>query len=75
MQKITSSFLSLNTQDILKGAIVAAASTVFSMVAESVEKGQFIFDFTSIWHTGVAAGVAYLGKQLFTPASIISAKL
>lgn len=75
MQKITSSFLSLNIQDMLKGAIVAAVSTLFAMVAESVEKGQFIFDFTTIWHTGVAAGVAYLGKQLFTPASIISPKL
>jgi hypothetical protein len=75
MQKITSGFLSLNTQDFLKGLIITIGSAVFALVAESIQKGQFTFDFTAIWHTGVAAGVAYLGKQLFTPARIISSEL
>ncbi|SDE88896.1 hypothetical protein SAMN05216464_110198 [Mucilaginibacter pineti] len=71
MQKITSRFLSLNTQDFFKGLIVTVASAVFALVAESVEKGQFTFDYTSIWHTAVAAGMAYLGKQFFTPAQAV----
>ena len=75
MQKITSSFLSLNTQDFMKGLIVTITSAVFTLVAESVQQGRFTFDFTTIWHTAVAAGIAYLGKNLFTPAkTIIPAK-
>jgi len=71
MQKITSNFLSLNTQDFIKGFIITIISAVFTLVAESVQKGQFTFDFTTIWHTAVAAGIAYLGKNLFTPAKTI----
>jgi len=71
MQKITSNFLSLNTQDFIKGFIITITSAVFTLVAESVQKGQFTFDFTTIWHTAVAAGIAYLGKNLFTPAKTI----
>lgn len=71
MQKITSNFLSLNTQDFIKGLIITIISAVFTLVAESVQKGQFTFDFTTIWHTAVAAGIAYLGKNLFTPAKTI----
>jgi len=66
MQKITSNFLSLNTQDFLKGLIVTVGSAVFALIAESVDKRQFTFDFTAIWHTAVAAGITYLAKNLFT---------
>lgn len=65
MQKITSRFLNLNTRDFLKGLTITIGSAVFAMVAESIQKEQFTFNFTSIWHTGVAAGVTYLSKQLF----------
>lgn len=71
MQKITSSFLSLDTHDLIKGSLVAAGSAVFTLVARSVENGQFTFDFTAIWHTALAAAVAYLGKNLFTPAKAV----
>jgi len=71
MQKITSNFLNLNTQDFIKGFIISITSAVFTLIAESVQQGQFTFDFTTIWHTAVAAGIAYLGKNLFTPAKTI----
>jgi len=71
MQKITSNFLSLDIQDFIKGLIITITSAVFTLVAESVQKGHFTFDFTTIWHTAVAAGIAYLGKNLFTPAKTI----
>lgn len=71
MQKITSNFLSLNTQDFIKGFIITIISAVFTLVAESVQQGRFTFDFTTIWHTAVAAGIAYLGKNLFTPAKTV----
>ncbi|MGN8072785.1 hypothetical protein [Mucilaginibacter sp. SG564] len=72
MQKITSNFLSLNTQDFIKGLIVTIISAVFTLVAESVQQGRFTFDFTTIWHTAFAAGIAYLGKNLFTTAKTIT---
>jgi hypothetical protein len=72
MQSITSSFLSLNIQDFLKGLIMTIGCAVFAIIAESCQKGQFIFDFTAIWHTGLAAGVVYLSKQFFTPAKAIT---
>ena len=72
MQKITSNFLSLNTQDFIKGLIVTIISAVFTLVAESVQQGQFTFDFTNIWHTAFAAGIAYRGKNLLTPAKTIT---
>lgn len=71
MQKTTSNFLSLNTQDFIKGLIVTIISAVFTLVAESVQQDRFTFNFTTIWHTAVAAGIAYLGKNLFTPAKPI----
>lgn len=72
MQKITSRFLTLNTQDFLKGGIVSVGSAVFAFVAESINKGQFTFDFTTIWHTAAAAGITYLSKNLFTPAKAVT---
>ena len=72
MQKITSRFLSLNAQDFLKGLIITIGSAIFAMIAESIQKEQFTFNFTSIWHTGVAAGVTYLSKQLFTITKTVS---
>jgi hypothetical protein len=72
MKKITSGFLSLNAQDFLKGLVLTVGSAVFALIAESVQKEQFTCDFTNMWHTGVAAGIAYLGKQLFTPARAIT---
>lgn len=71
MEKITSSFLSIDFKDALKGIIVAVGAAVFALVAESVSKGEFTFDFTAIWHTAVAAGIAYIGKQFFTPAKAV----
>ena len=72
MQTITSSFLSLNTQDLLKGLIMTVGGAVFTMVAQTIQNGQFTFDFIAIWHTGIAAGVVYLSKQFFTPAKAIT---
>lgn len=67
----TSNLFSLNLQDAVKGLIVAVGTSLFAFVAESVEKGQFTFDFTTMWHTAVAATVVYLSKNFFTPATIV----
>jgi len=61
-------FLNLNWQDFLKGLVVAVFGAIVAVVAPSIEHGTFVFDWTTIWHTGVAAGMAYLGKNLISPA-------
>lgn len=55
-----SEFLSVNHIDFIKGLLVAMVSGVCSMLGESFSKGIFTFDWTSIWHVAVAAGIAYL---------------
>lgn len=72
MQKITSSFLSLDLQDAVKGIVVAAGSAVVTVIGESFQNGQFTLDLTSIWHVAAAAAVAYIGKQFFTPAKAVT---
>lgn len=67
----TSDLFSLDLQDAAKGLLMAVGASVFALIAESIQKGQFTFDFTAIWHTAVAAAVVYLGKNFFTPAKII----
>ena len=68
----TSNLFSLNLHDFAKGLIVAVGTAVFALVAESVQNGHFTFDFTAIWHTAVAAVVAYLAKNFFTPAKSVT---
>lgn len=65
--KITN-FLSLNTQDFIKGLVVAVLGGVVAIIAPSIESGEFIFNWTVIWHTAVASALAYLGKNILSPA-------
>lgn len=62
-----SSFLNLNVQDFLKGLVMAVGGAVVAIVAPSIQDGSLVFNWTSIWHTAVASGLAYLAKNLFTP--------
>jgi hypothetical protein len=67
-----SAFFNLNSQDFFKGLIVAVLGAMVAIIAPSIQNGSLTFDWTAIWHTGVAAGVAYLGKNLFsaTPKTV-----
>ena len=67
----TSNKYTLDLQDAAKGLIMAVGAAVFALIAESVQKGQFTFDFTAIWHTAAAAAVVYLSKNFFTPAKVV----
>jgi hypothetical protein len=68
-----SSFLNLNIQDFLKGLVVAVGGGVVAIIAPSIQDGSLTFNWTTIWHTAVAAGISYLGKNLFspTPSSVV----
>lgn len=62
-----SSFLSLNIQDFLKSLIVSVLGGVAAVIAPSIQDGSFVFNWTVIWHTAIASGLAYLCKNLFSP--------
>ena len=63
-----SNFFGLNWQDAFKSFLMAIGTAVFTIVAQSIQNNIWTFDWTTIWHTALAAAVVYLGKNLFTPA-------
>lgn len=72
MQKITSSFLSLNIQDVLKGLVVAAGGAAISAIETSIQAGQLAINWKSVGLTALAAGLSYLGKNLFTKPALVT---
>lgn len=68
----TSNLYTLNLQDAGKGLIVAMGGAVVAAVEASLNAGSFTFNWRQIGMTGLAAGLAYLGKNFFTPAKTVS---
>lgn len=62
----TTKFLSLSAQDFIKGLIMAIGGGVVAIIAPSIQSGEFVFNWTTIWHTAVASALAYLAKNLFS---------
>jgi hypothetical protein len=64
-----SKFFSLNprTQAFIKGLVMAVFGGVVAIIGPSIESGEFVFNWTMIWHTAVASALAYLGKNLLAP--------
>ena len=67
----TSKLYALNLQDAVKGLIVAAGSAAVSAIQNSLTAGSLCFNWRQIGLTALAAGLAYLAKNFFTPAKII----
>lgn len=64
----TSKQFSLNLNDFWKGLLVAVITPVFTIIIDSLNKGSLNFDWKSISITALAALLAYLGKNFFSPA-------
>ena len=62
----------LNARDFGKALIVAAITPIVPIVAQSMAAKEWVFDWTTIWHTAAAAGFAYLVKNYFTPAQTVT---
>jgi hypothetical protein len=71
MQKITSRFLSLDTQDFVKSSLYAVGAAVAAVIGESFSKGIFTLDITNIWHTAAATAIACLTTKFLTGAKAI----
>lgn len=63
-----SEFLKLNLEDIARGSIVAIIASVLAAIMLILESGQLptASSLKAIGITGLAAGAAYLMKNLFT---------
>lgn len=61
-----STFLNLNTNDFIKGLVMAVLSTVITVVYQTVEAGSLVFDWKSIGTMALTTALAYIMKNLFT---------
>lgn len=73
---ITSAFGSINWRDVLHGLYVAVLGAVLSPLiqwADALQTGKVLsLDYKQIGYTALAAGVGYLIKRFFTPATEIT---
>lgn len=70
-KQITSKFLSLQMRDIIKGFLVAALTPVFTIITNSLSNGELTFNWKAIGTTALAAGLAYIAKNLFEPTKTV----
>ncbi len=63
-----SNFLSLGWRDAVRGLAVAILTPVMVIAQQSLESGVMTFNWKVLATAGIAGGLAYLTKNLFTPA-------
>jgi hypothetical protein len=68
----TSNIFSLDLRDAAHGLIVAVGGAVVSTIEVSLNAGSLTFNWKQIGLTALAAGLAYLGKNFFTPAKNVT---
>lgn len=65
-----SSFLNLNWADFIKGAILAALTTPFTLILDSLNAGSLTFDWKHLGIVAISGLAGYLLKNLLSPATI-----
>ncbi|WP_461451070.1 hypothetical protein [Mucilaginibacter sp.] len=66
----TSDLYRIDLKDLAKGLIVAIGSAVIATIQTSLQAGSLNFNWQLIGTVALGAGVAYISKNFFTPASI-----
>lgn len=69
---VTSKQFTLKVRDFLKGALIAVAAAVISVLYESVSAGNLEFSLDSIKLAAVTAFVGYLSKNFFEPTKKVT---
>lgn len=67
----TSKQFTLNINDWWKGLIMAVGGAVFQIIVDTINSGSLTFDWAAIGKTALGAIIVYLGKNFFTPSSIV----
>lgn len=62
----------LDIPDFVRGAILSALTAGLTIVQQSLEAGQLKFNWTVIGTASISAFVAYLMKNYFEPAKVIT---
>ena len=65
-----SKFLSLGLKDFLKGLLMAVLTPIFVVVQQSLQAGMLTVDLKLVGLSALAAGVAYVTKNFFTPSPL-----
>jgi hypothetical protein len=63
---MNSTIFTLNTNDFLKGLIMAVLSSVITIVYQTVEMGSLVFDWKAIGTMALTSGLGYIIKNLLT---------
>jgi hypothetical protein len=72
MQKIvTSKQFSLKLRDFLKGALMAVLVPCLLIVQQSLDKGEFTFNWKAIGMTAVGAFISYLLKNFLDRPKVV----
>lgn len=61
-----SPFLNLNSQDFIKGLVVAVLSSVIAILYSTVQAGSLAFDWKTIGTVALTSALGYIMKNLFT---------
>lgn len=67
----TSTKFTLNARDFLKGLLVAVIAAIVPVITGSINAGELKFDWKAIGLTALAAAIAYLTKNFFTPSQVV----
>jgi len=63
---MNSTLFNLNSNDFLKGLIMAVLTSVITVVYQTVEAGSLVFDWKAIGTMALTSALAYIMKNLFT---------
>lgn len=64
-----STLFTLNTQDFIKGLIMAAVVPVLLIIQQSIAAGGIVFNWPDIWKAALAGLVGYLLKNFLTDST------
>lgn len=69
---IVSKQFSLQFRDITRGLVIAIITPALFIIQQSLDKGEFVFNWKSIAIASASGGVAYLLRNFFEPTKIVT---
>lgn len=72
MKTVLSKQYSLKWRDALRGLIVSVLAAVITVIQVSIDAGDLNFDWKKIGTVALSAGIAYVVKNFFEPAKVIT---
>jgi len=61
----------LNSRDFIRGLLMAVIGAVISIAYDSINAGNFDFNWSALGKGALVAGLSYLLKNLGTPSEIV----